>query len=103
MTHAPTIAADDPLLTIRGLRTHITFLVARCSILDGIDLDVPRGRTVCIVGESGCGKTTTGRCIIRTLDADRRQHRLPSRGQVPHRRRLGSASANCDHIGVRSA
>ena len=33
--------------------------------VDGVSFDVPRGRTVGLVGESGCGKTTTGRVILR--------------------------------------
>ena len=38
--------------------------------LNGINLDIYKGETLGIVGESGCGKTTTGRCILRLIDSD---------------------------------
>ena len=36
--------------------------------VDGVSFDVHKGETVGLVGESGCGKTTTGRCIMRLLE-----------------------------------
>jgi oligopeptide transport system ATP-binding protein len=70
-----TMAAADaqPLLQVRGLRMHFPVtegLVARRHIgdvkaVDGVDLSIRRGETLGLVGESGCGKTTMGRCILR--------------------------------------
>ncbi|MGA8380654.1 MAG: dipeptide/oligopeptide/nickel ABC transporter ATP-binding protein, partial [Stellaceae bacterium] len=62
-----------PLLEVKGLRMHFPVtegIVARHQIgevkaVDGIDFTVARGETLGLVGESGCGKTTTGRCILR--------------------------------------
>src|ERR1700716_2966585 len=67
-------AADaQPLLQVRGLRMHFPVtegLIARRHIgdvkaVDGVDLAIRRGETLGLVGESGCGKTTMGRCILR--------------------------------------
>jgi oligopeptide transport system ATP-binding protein len=66
-------AADAaPLLQVRGLRKHFPVtegIIARRTIgevkaVDGIDFTLRRGETLGLVGESGCGKTTTGRCIL---------------------------------------
>ena len=62
-----------PLLEVKGLRMHFPVtegIVARRKVgevkaVDGIDFTVRRGETLGLVGESGCGKTTTGRCILR--------------------------------------
>ena len=62
-----------PLVEVKGLRMHFPVtegIVARRQIgevkaVDGIDFTVARGETLGLVGESGCGKTTTGRCILR--------------------------------------
>jgi oligopeptide transport system ATP-binding protein len=65
--------AGAPLLEVRGLRMHFPItegilahkLVGEVKAIDGIDFSVRRGETLGLVGESGCGKTTTGRCILR--------------------------------------
>src|SRR5579863_9667257 len=62
-----------PLLEVKGLRMHFPVteglrtrrLVGEVKAVDGIDFSVRRGETLGLVGESGCGKTTTGRCILR--------------------------------------
>src|SRR5690242_13499721 len=69
------VAAADPrpLLEVRGLRMHFPVTegiitsrkVGEVKAVDGIDFTVLRGETLGLVGESGCGKTTTGRCILR--------------------------------------
>ncbi len=64
---------DKPLLEVRGLRMHFPVTegiithrkVGEVKAVDGIDFTVRRGETLGLVGESGCGKTTTGRCILR--------------------------------------
>jgi oligopeptide transport system ATP-binding protein len=70
-----TVAAIDtkPLLEVRGLQMHfpvtegivINRKIGEVKAVDGIDFTVGRGETLGLVGESGCGKTTTGRCILR--------------------------------------
>src|SRR4051812_46966086 len=62
-----------PLLEVKELRMHFPIteglvtrkLVGEVKAVDGIDFSVRRGETLGLVGESGCGKTTTGRCILR--------------------------------------
>lgn len=48
----------------KGIMRHVTGYV---KAVDGVNLFVQKGETLGIVGESGCGKTTLGRCIIRLL------------------------------------
>jgi oligopeptide/dipeptide ABC transporter ATP-binding protein len=43
--------------------------VGQVRAVDGVNLQIPRGKTLGLVGESGCGKTTIGRCILRLLAA----------------------------------
>lgn len=70
-----------PLLRVRDLRVHFPTKTRRgkdatgtggrstvVKAVDGVDLDLWRGETLGLVGESGCGKSTTGRAILRLLN-----------------------------------
>lgn len=57
---APNLALpveQPPVLVIRDLRVEFPHHAGKAVVIDGIDLTVDRGKTVCIVGESGCGKS----------------------------------------------
>jgi len=56
-----------PLLRIGGLRTVFRGSLGDIPAVDGVDLDVPRGRTLGIVGESGCGKSVLSLSIMRLV------------------------------------
>ncbi|MGE3914099.1 MAG: ABC transporter ATP-binding protein [Hyphomicrobiaceae bacterium] len=65
---------SEPLLQVTDLKKHFPirggFLqreVARVHAVDGVTFDVERGETLGLVGESGCGKSTTGRCILQLI------------------------------------
>jgi len=60
----------EPILQVKNLKRH--FNVGRNEVLravDGVTFDVQKGETLGLVGESGCGKSTTGRTIIRLYNA----------------------------------
>jgi peptide/nickel transport system ATP-binding protein len=56
------------LLEIKGLKTQFFTSDGVVRAVDGVDLRVPSGRTVCVVGESGCGKSVTVRSVLRLVD-----------------------------------
>ena len=63
---------DEPLLSVRGLEKHypvteglLSREVGRVCAVDGIDFDLRRGETLGLVGESGCGKSTAARALLR--------------------------------------
>src|SRR5207237_5865607 len=60
-------AAEAPLLDIRGLKTHFATDDGIVQAVDGVDLTVGRGETVCVVGESGCGKTVTAMSVLKLI------------------------------------
>jgi oligopeptide/dipeptide ABC transporter ATP-binding protein len=53
-----------PLLEVRGLRTHFASERGEVRAVDGVDFTLERGRTLGIVGESGCGKSVTALSIM---------------------------------------
>ena len=64
-----------PLLSVRGLTKHFPITrgllrrqVGTVKAVDGISFDVAPGETLGLVGESGCGKTTAGRSILRLIE-----------------------------------
>jgi oligopeptide/dipeptide ABC transporter ATP-binding protein len=73
---APRQGGADPLVQVRGLVKHFPLTrgiliqrkIGAVQAVDGVSLDVRRGETLGIVGETGCGKSTTARLIMRLLD-----------------------------------
>jgi peptide/nickel transport system ATP-binding protein len=56
------------LLEIRGLKTHFKTDDGWLHAVDGVDLTVERGETLCVVGESGCGKSVTAKTVLKLID-----------------------------------
>ncbi len=56
------------LLDIRGLKTHFQTDDGWLHAVDGVDLQIEAGQTVCVVGESGCGKSVTAKTIMKLID-----------------------------------
>ncbi len=78
--------SEAPLLAIEGLRTWFPIrkgllrrVVGHVRAVDGVDLEVEAGKTTALVGESGCGKTTVGRSILRLEEP--REGRILYRGR----------------------
>jgi ABC-type oligopeptide transport system ATPase subunit len=53
------------LLEVRNLATYFFQEDSTVKAVDDISFDLEVGETLALVGESGCGKTTTGRCILQ--------------------------------------
>jgi oligopeptide transport system ATP-binding protein len=97
-------ATEAPLLEVRGLAMHfpvsegivLSRKIGDVKAVDGVDFTINRGETLGLVGESGCGKTTTGRCILRlerptagqVLFDGRDVNRMQRRELVALRRRM---------------
>ena len=60
---------DDTILQVRNVSKRFTSKGVCVRAVTGVSFDVKAGETVGIVGESGCGKTTLGRCIVRAIQA----------------------------------
>ena len=89
----------EPLLEVRDLTKHFPLYqpwlagltrrqVGTVVAVDGVSFDVAKGATLGLVGESGCGKTTTARLVLRAL--------TPTRGQVLFR--VGGQAVRVDRL-----
>jgi len=68
-------AASQALLQVDGLKVHfpirrglIQRTVGHVRAVDDVSLDIPAGRTLALVGESGCGKTTVGKALLQLIE-----------------------------------
>ena len=58
----------DTLLEVQHLKKYFSHAAGMLHAVDDISFTIKRGETLGIVGESGCGKSTTGRCILRLIE-----------------------------------
>jgi len=58
----------DVLLEVRNLKKYFKSPKGVVHAVDDISFTIERGKTLGIVGESGCGKSTTGRCLLRLIE-----------------------------------
>jgi oligopeptide/dipeptide ABC transporter ATP-binding protein len=70
-------SSNHIILTIEGLKKYfpvrrgfLQSVVGWIKAIDGVDLTIPQGKTLGLVGESGCGKSTIGRLILKLLEPD---------------------------------
>ena len=88
------------LLDVKGLRKYFPIrrgllqkTVGHVKAVDDVTFFLNRGETLSLVGESGCGKTTTSRCILRAIKPTAGQVLLSDNGEV-----LDLASASKDKL-----
>jgi oligopeptide/dipeptide ABC transporter ATP-binding protein len=74
-----------PLLEVNDLKIHFFTDEGVVKAVDGVDLTIERGKTLCLVGESGCGKSVTSRAFIQII---RKPGRLVS-GSMMYRLQKG--------------
>src|SRR5437764_10289496 len=103
MTVPGSSTADTPLLSVRNLVKHFPVkkgilqqTVGQVHAVDGISFDIAEGETLGLVGESGCGKSTAGKAILKLIEPTageirlngERIDQLSRREMRPYRREL---------------
>jgi peptide/nickel transport system ATP-binding protein len=89
MTNASAGAEKSVLLDVKGLKKYFPIrrgllqkTVGQVKAVDDVSFFLNRGETLSLVGESGCGKTTTARCILRAITPTAGQVLLSDNGKV---------------------
>src|SRR5450432_1224918 len=89
MMNSHTGPGKSVLLDVKGLKKYFPIrrgllqkTVGQVKAVDGVSFVVNRGETLSLVGESGCGKTTTSRCILRAITPTAGQVLLSDNGEV---------------------
>lgn len=60
--------SDNTILEVQNLKKYFTTPAGQLHAVDGVSFKIEKGKTLGIVGESGCGKSTTGRTILKLLE-----------------------------------
>src|SRR5919108_2063564 len=87
-------ASQRPLLAVRNLKTYFPQDEGTVKAVDGASFELYHGRTLGIVGESGCGKSITARSILRIVD---RPGRIVA-GEILFQRQHGADAADAQAI-----
>lgn len=80
----------DPLLEVNDLKIHFFTDEGVVKAVDGVNLTIGRGKTVCLVGESGCGKSVTSRAFLQIV---RSPGRIVS-GQMHYHQKQANGDVN---------
>ena len=75
VTTVQDLAEGEPVLRVAGLKKHfpvhrgvLSRVVGQVYAVDGVSFEIHRGETLCLVGESGCGKSTVAKTVMRLLE-----------------------------------
>lgn len=82
-----TLSAETPILEVVDLKTHFFTEDGVLPAVDGVTFSIPRGRTLALVGESGCGKSVTSYSLLRLIQ---RPGRLVGGKILLHSQRSGT-------------
>lgn len=105
-----TLTSDDVVLRVEGLRTEFPQEDGTVVAVDGVDLEMRRGATLAVVGESGCGKSVMARSILQLVDRPGRivggqvwvpaPEALPSTGRGRRRREARHVRSDDGLVGL---
>ena len=89
------MTSDNLLLDVKGLKTYFYLDEGTVKAVDGVDFTIKRGKTLCVVGESGCGKSVTARSIMQIVDPP---GRIIEGQMIFHRKRLDTGISELDDV-----